>query len=222
MRNIEKIEKTLAAFKLFRSTLDSISKLQGKDEKIDDWISKEISSADFVIANLDKELSEAKRPKDTNEFLRIRLDGINAKMRVYHDALANCSEETEGRLLNALIDLKKSKEKIESTLKEHEPKIVEPEEQEIPERIKQINQVLVDNAMEKINLEDLSNKLGISLFYCVAELRGDMEDAVEKACKSVSNGVDEDGELATSESKHFLVKIVKKDDQLGILVFTNK
>lgn len=68
MRNIEKIEKTLDAFKLFRSTLDSISKLQGKDEKIDDWISKEISSADFVIANLDKELSEAKRPKDTNEF----------------------------------------------------------------------------------------------------------------------------------------------------------
>ena len=59
-----------------------------------------------------------------DDFAKVELDGINAQMKVYHEALKGCSDETEGKILDKLIELKKVKIELEKKInKPKEPVI---------------------------------------------------------------------------------------------------
>lgn len=230
-KDVNNLKIILEAFINFKGKL-----IQVKDAtdfgKLNEWLSKEIISAELVITSLDYELDKLQNGVN-DDFAKIELNGINAQMKVYHEALKDCSDETEGKILDKLIDLKKTKNEIEKRLNKHiEEPIIDskskntitktPIDQEIPDDIKEVNERLVDKALDGLDIQKLADTIGLSLFYCIAELRGTIEEAVKKSYLNILNKQVHGGLLSESKSEHFLVQVLEKDDQLGILVFINE
>jgi hypothetical protein len=53
-------------------------------------------------------------------------------------------------------------------------------------------------------------------------LRGTIEEAVKKSYLNIILKQSHGGVLSEEKSEHFLVQVVEKDDQLGVLVFINE
>lgn len=93
---------------------------------------------------------------------------------------------------------------------------------EIPDDIKEVNARLVDKVLDSLDIQNLADTIGVSLFYCIAELRGTIEEAVKKSYLNIILKQSRGGVLSEEKSEHFLVQVVEKDDQLGVLVFINE
>lgn len=229
-KDVNNLQILLEAFINFKGKLSQVK--DTSTGTLNEWISKEITSAELVIASLDYELD--KLQNDVNDdFVKVELDGINAQMKVYHEALKNCSDETEGQILDKLIELKKAKIELEKkTNKPIEEPVIDtkpknkitktPIDSEIPDDIKEVNARLVDKALEGLDVQKLADTIGLSLFYCIAELRGTMEEAVKKSYLNILNKQSHGGVLSEAKSEHFFVQVIEKDDQLGVLVFINE
>ena len=105
-KDINNLQILLESFTKFREKL-----IQVKDTStgtLNEWISKEIASAELVISSLSYELDKLQNVID-DDFAKVELDGVNAQMKVYHEALKGCLDETEGKILDKLIELKKVK-----------------------------------------------------------------------------------------------------------------
>ena len=120
-KDVNNLKVLLEAFINFKEKLNQVKNATDTGT-LNEWISKEITSAELVISSLDYELDKLQNGVNY-DFVKVELDGINAQMKVYHEALKNCSDETEGKILDKLIELKKAK--IESEKKINKP-IEEP------------------------------------------------------------------------------------------------
>ena len=120
-KDINNLQILLESFTKFKEKL-----IQVKDTStgtLNKWISKEITSAELVISSLSYELDKLQNVID-DDFAKVELDGVNAQMKVYHEALKGCSDETEGKILDKLIELKKVKIELEKKInKPKEPVI---------------------------------------------------------------------------------------------------
>ena len=229
-KDVNNLQILLESFTKFKETLIQVKNTS--TGTLNEWISKEITSAELVISSLDYELDKLRNGVD-DDFVKVELDGINAQMKVYHEALKDCSDETEGKILDKLIELKKAKieleKKINKPIKEpvtdSKPKnkiTKTPMDLEIPDDIKEVNARLVDKVLDELDIQNLADTIGVSLFYCIAELRGTIEEAVKKSYLNIILKQSHVGVLSEVKSEHFLVQVVEKDDQLGVLVFVNE
>lgn len=228
--DVNNLQILLESFTKFKETLIQVKNTS--TGKLNEWISKEITSAELVISSLDYELDKLRNGVD-DDFVKVELDGIDAQMKVYQEALKDCSDETEGKILDKLIELKKAKIELEKKINKHikEPvteskpknKITKtPMDLEIPDDIKEVNARLVDKVLDELDVQNLADTIGVSLFYCIAELRGTIEEAVKKSYLNIILKQSHSGVLSEVKSEHFLVQVVEKDDQLGVLVFVNE
>lgn len=227
-KDVNNLQILLEAFTKFKEKLSQVK--DTSTGTLNDWISKEITSAELVISSLDYELDRLRSNVD-DDILEIEMDGINAQMKVYHEALKGCSDEIEGKLLDKLIELKKAKIELEKKINAKNDGLVKSSNQygttintdtEIPDDIKEANAEVVDRALEKLDISTLAEELGISLFYCVAELRSTMEEAIKKSYLKRSNEQCHDNVLSEEKSEHFLVKVLEKNNQLCIQVYVYK
>ena len=229
-KDVNNLQILLESFTKFKETLIQVKNTS--TGTLNEWISKEITSAELVISSLDYELDKLRNGVD-DDFVKVELDGINAQMKVYQDALKDCSDETEGKILDKLIELKKAKidleKKINKPIKEPvteskpKNKITKTStDLEIPDDIKEVNARLVDKVLDELDIQNLADTIGVSLFYCIAELRGTIEEAVKKSYLNIILKQSHGGVLSEEKSEHFLVQVVEKDDQLGVLVFVNE
>lgn len=229
-KDVNNLQILLESFTKFKETLIQVKNTS--TGTLNEWISKEITSAELVISSLDYELDKLRNGVD-DDFVKVELDGINAQMKVYQDALKDCSDETEGKILDKLIELKKAKidleKKINKPIKEPvteskpKNKITKTStDLEIPDDIKEVNARLVDKVLDGLDIQNLADTIGVSLFYCIAELRGTIEEAVKKSYLNIILKQSHGGVLSEEKSEHFLVQVVEKDDQLGVLVFINE
>ena len=229
-KDVNNLKVLLEAFINFKEKLNQVKDTTDTGT-LNEWISKEITSAELVISSLDYELDRLRNGVD-DDFVKVELDGINAQMKVYQEALKDCSDETEGKILDKLIELKKAKielEKkinklIEEPVTESKPKKITKTSMdlEIPDDIKEVNARLVDKVLDNLDIQQLADTVGLSLFYCIAELRGTIEEAVKKSYLNIILKPLHGGLLSEEKSEHFLVQVVEKDDQLGVLVFINE
>ena len=230
-KDVNNLKVLLEAFIDFKKKLIQVKDVTDTGT-LNDWISKEITSAELVITSLDYELDKLQNSVN-DDFVKVELDGINAQMKVYQEALKDCSDETEGKILDRLIELKKTKNELEKKINnpieeqviDYKPKnkiTKTPIDLEIPDDIKEVNERLVDKALDGLDIQKLADIIGVSLFYCIAELRGTIEEAVKKSYLNILNKQVHGGLLSESKSEHFLVQVIEKDDQLGILVFINE
>ena len=229
-KDVNNLQILLESFTKFKETLIQVKNTS--TGTLNEWISKEITSAELVISSLDYELDKLRNGVD-DDFVKVELDGINAQMKIYQDALKDCSDETEGKILDKLIELKKAKidleKKINKPIKEPvteskpKNKITKTStDLEIPDDIKEVNARLVDKVLDELDIQNLADTIGVSLFYCIAELRGTIEEAVKKSYLNIILKQSHVGVLSEVKSEHFLVQVVEKDDQLGVLVFVNE
>ena len=229
-KDVNNLQILLESFTKFKKTLIQVKNTS--TGTLNEWISKEITSAELVISSLDYELDKLRNGVD-DDFVKVELDGIDAQMKVYQEALKDCSDETEGKILDKLIELKKAKidleKKINKSIKEPvteskpKNKITKTStDLEIPDDIKEVNARLVDKVLDELDIQNLADTIGISLFYCIAELRGTIEEAVKKSYLNIILKQSHSGVLSEVKSEHFLVQVVEKDDQLGVLVFVNE
>ena len=93
---------------------------------------------------------------------------------------------------------------------------------EIPDNVKEVNERLVNKVLDELDIQMLADTVGMSLFYCVAELRGTIEEAVKKSYLNVLLERSHGGLLSEAKSEHFLVQVIERDVQLGVLVFIDK
>lgn len=230
-KDVNNLKILLEAFINFKGKLIQV---KGSTDfgTLNDWLSKEITSAELVITSLDYELDKLQNGIN-DEFVKVELDGIDAQMKVYQEALKDCSDETEGKILDKLIELKKAKIELEKKIsKPIKESVIDskskntitktPIDPEIPDDIKEINAHLVDKALDGLDVQKLADTVGLSLFYCIAELRGTIEEAVKNSSLNILNKQVYGGLLSESKSEHFLVQVIEKDNQLGILVFINE
>lgn len=229
-KDVNNLQILLESFTKFKEVLIQVKNTS--TGTLNEWISKEITSAELVISSLDYELDKLRNGVD-DDFVKVELDGINAQMKVYHEALKDCSDETEGKILDKLIELKKAKIELEKKINkpikepvtESKPKnkITKTSmDLEIPDDIKEVNARLVDKVLDELDIQNLADTIGISLFYCIAELRGTIEEAVKKSYLNIILKQSHGDVLGEEKSEHFLVQVVEKDDQLGVLVFINE
>ena len=229
-KDVNNLQILLESFTKFKETLIQVKNTS--TGTLNEWISKEITSAELVISSLDYELDKLRNGVD-DDFVKVELDGINAQMKVYQDALKDCSDETEGKILDKLIELKKAKidleKKINKPIKEPvteskpKNKITKTStDLEIPDDIKEVNARLVDKVLDELDIQNLADTIGVSLFYCIAELRGTIEEAVKKSYLNIILKQSHVGVLSEVKYEHVLVQVVEKDDQLGVLVFVNE
>ena len=229
-KDVNNLQILLESFTKFKETLIQVKNTS--TGTLNEWISKEITSAELVISSLDYELDKLRNGVD-DDFVKVELDGINAQMKVYHEALKDCSDETEGKILDKLIELKKAKIELEKKINkpikepvtESKPKnkiTKTSTDLEIPDDIKEVNARLVDKVLDELDIQNLADTIGVSLFYCIAELRGTIEEAVKKSYLNIILKQSHGGVLSEEKSEHFLVQVVEKDDQLGVLVFINE
>lgn len=227
-KDINNLQILLESFKKFKEKL-----IQVKDTStgtLNEWVSKEITSAELVISSLSYELDKLQNVND--DFAKVELDGVNAQMKVYHEALKGCSDETEGKILDKLIELKKAKIELEKNINKPKEPVIDSKPKnkinktlmdlEIPDNVKEVNERLVDKVLDELDIQMLADTVGISLFYCVAELRGTIEEAVKKSYLNVLLERSHGGLLSEAKSEHFLVQVIERDDQLGVLVFIDK
>lgn len=230
-KDVNNLKVLLEAFINFKEKLNQVKNATDTGT-LNEWISKEITSAELVISSLDYELDKLQNGVNY-DFVKVELDGINAQMKVYHEALKNCSDETEGKILDKLIELKKAKIELEKKInKPIEEPVTESKPKnkitktsmdlEIPDDIKEVNARLVDKVLDSLDIQNLADTIGVSLFYCIAELRGTIEEAVKKSYLNIILKQSRGGVLSEEKSEHFLVQVVEKDDQLGVLVFINE
>lgn len=224
-KDVNNLQILLEAFINFKGKLSQVK--DTSTGTLNDWISKEITSAELVISSLDYELDKL-RSKVDDDILEVEIDGINAQMKVYHEALKGCSDEIEGKLLDKLIELKKAKIELEKKINAKNDGLVKSSNQYnttidtdtgIPDDIKEANAEVVDRALEKLDISTLAEELGISLFCCVAELRSTMEEAIKKSYLKRSNEQCNDNILSEEKSEHFLVKVLERNNQLCIQVY---
>jgi hypothetical protein len=195
-----------------------------------EWVSKEITSAELVISSLKYELDKLQNDVG-DDFVKVELDGVNAQMKVYHEALKCCSDETEGKILDKLIELKKVKVELEKKIDIEEPvtRSSKPKNKitkttidlEIPDNVKEVNARLVDKVIDGLDMQNLADTIGLSLFPCIAELRETIEKAIKKSYLNILLKQSHGEVLSEEKSEHFLIQVVEKDDQLGVLVFIN-
>lgn len=230
-KDVNNLKVLLEAFINFKEKLNQVKNATDTGT-LNEWISKEITSAELVISSLGYELDKLQNGVNY-DFVKVELDGINAQMKVYHEALKNCSDETEGKILDKLIELKKAKIELEKKInKPIEEPVTESKPKnkitktsmdlEIPDDIKEVNARLVDKVLDSLDIQQLADTIGLSLFYCIAELRGTIEEAVKKSYLNIVLKQSHDGMLSEEKSEHFLVQVVEKDDQLGVLIFINE
>ena len=189
---------------------------------LNEWISKEIASAELVISSLSYELDKLQNVID-DDFAKVELDGVNAQMKVYHEALKGCSDETEGKILDKLIELKKVKIELEKKINKPKEPVIDSKPKtnktlmdlEIPDNVKEVNERLVDKVLDELDIQMLADTVGMSLFYCVAELRGTIEEAVKKSYLNVLLERSHGGLLSEAKSEHFLVQVIERDGQIG-------
>lgn len=230
-KDVNNLKILLEAFTNFKGKLIQV---KGSTDfgTLNDWLSKEITSAELVITSLDYELDKLQNGIN-DDFVKVELDGIDAQMKVYQEALKDCSDKTEGKILDKLIELKKAKIELEKKIsKPIKESVIDskskntitktPIDPEIPDDIKEINAHLVDKALDGLDVQKLADTVGLSLFYCIAELRGTIEEAVKNSSLNIINKQVYGGLLSESKSEHFLVQVIEKDNQLGILVFINE
>ena len=228
-KDVNNLQILLESFTEFKEKLIQVK--NASTGILNDWISKEITSAEMVIASLGSELDKLRNSVD-DDFVKVELDGVNAQIKVYHEALKDCSDETEGKILDKLIELKKTKIELEKKInKPIEEPVTESKPKnkisktstdlEIPDDIKEINARLVDKVLDELDVQKLADTIGLSLFYCIAELRGTIEEAVKKSYLNIILKQSQGGVLSEEKSEHFLVQVVEKDDQLGVLIFIN-
>lgn len=225
-KDINNLQILLESFTKFREKL-----IQVKDTctgTLNEWISKEIASAELVISSLSYELDKLQNVID-DDFAKVELDGVNAQMKVYHEALKGCSDETEGKILDKLIELKKVKIELEKKINKPKEPVINSKPKnktlmdlEIPDNVKEVNERLVDKVLDELDIQMLADTVGMSLFYCVAELRGTIEEAVKKSYLNVLLERPHGELLSEAKSEHFLVQVIERNDQLGVLVFIDK
>lgn len=226
-KDINNLQILLESFTKFKEKLIQVK--DASNGTLNEWISKEITSAELVISSLSYELDKLQNVID-DDFAKVELDGVNAQMKVYHEALKGCPDKTEGKILDKLIELKKVKIELEkkiNKLKEpvigSKPKINKTlMDLEIPDNVKEVNERLVDKVLDELDIQMLADTAGMSLFYCVAELRGTIEEAVKKSYLNVLLERPHGELLSGAKSEHFLVQVIERDGQLGVLVFIDK
>jgi hypothetical protein len=226
-KDVNNLQILLESFTKFKEKLGQVR--DTSTGTLYEWVSKEITSAELVISSLNYELDNL-RNDINDDFVKVELDGVNAQMKVYHEALKCCSDETEGKILDKLIELKKFKTELEKKINIEEPVTeFKPKNNitktsidlEIPDNVKDVNARLVDKVMEGLDMQNLADTIGLSLFPCIAELRETIEKAIKKSYLNIILKQSHGGVLSEEKSEHFLIQVVEKDDQLGVLVFIN-
>ena len=226
-KDVNNLQILLESFTKFKEKLGQVK--DTSTGTLYEWVSKEITSAELVISSLNYELDKL-RNDVCDDFVKVELDGINAQMKVYHEALKCCSDETEGKILDKLIELKKIKAELEKKIDIEEPVTeFKPKNNitktsidlEIPDNVKDVNARLVDKVMEGLDMQNLADTIGLSLFPCIAELRETIEEAIKKSYLNILLKQSHGKVLSEEKSEHFLIQVVEKDDQLGVLVFLN-
>ena len=226
-KDVNNLQILLESFTKFKEQLSQVR--DTSTGTLYEWVSKEITSAELVISSLNYELDKLRNDVG-DDFVKVELDGVNAQMKVYHEALKCCSDETEGKILDKLIELKKAKTELERKINIEEPviefnsknKITKTSiDLEIPDNAKELNARLVDKVMDGLDMQNLADTIGLSLFPCIAELRETIEKAIKKSYLNILLKQPHGGVLSEEKSEHFLIQVVEKDDQLGVLVFLN-
>jgi hypothetical protein len=227
-KDVNNLQILLESFTKFKEKLGQVK--DTSTGTLYEWVSKEITSAELVISSLNYELDKLRNDVG-DDFVKVELDGVNAQMKVYHEALKCCSDETEGKILDKLIELKKVKVELEKKINIEEPVIrsSKPKNKitkttidlEIPDNVKEVNARLVDKVMEGLDMQNLADTIGLSLFPCIAELRETIEKAIKKSYLNILLKQSHGEVLSEEKSEHFLIQVVEKDDQLGVLVFIN-
>lgn len=202
MKELEVKKDVLNIFKKFLNEIQK-SYRNCEDGKFKKWLNEEITSAELVISSLDYETHKTKN----DGLLELELSGIEAQIKVYLDALSDCDDKTEGKILDKLIELKKERDTIKSQLDTLD-KTTESE---------CINETLVNEIMLSLDIQYFAEKVGIDVFDCANELRDTLERAINKAHKVFKTDVFQDN-LAYEESLHFFVKILKKSKNISILL----
>ena len=226
-KDVNNLQVLLESFTKFKEKLGQVK--DTSTGTLYEWVSKEITSAELVISSLNYELDKLRNDVG-DDFVKVELDGVNAQMKVYHEALKCCSDETEGKILDKLIELKKFKTELEKKINIEEPVTeFKPKNNitkttidlEIPDNVKNVNARLVDKVMEGLDMQNLADTIGLSLFPCIAELRETIEKAIKKSYLNIILKQSHGEVLSEEKSEHFLIQVVEKDDQLGVLVFIN-
>ena len=226
-KDINNLQILLESFTKFKEKLGQVR--DTSTGTLYEWVSKEITSAELVISSLNYELDKLRNDVG-DDFVKVELDGVNAQMKVYHEALKCCSDETEGKILDKLIELKRFKTELEKKINIEEPVTeFKPKNNitktsidlEIPDNVKEVNARLVDKVMEGLDMQNLADTIGLSLFPCIAELRETIEKAIKKSYLNIILKQSHGEVLSEEKSEHFLIQVVEKDDQLGVLVFIN-
>ena len=226
-KDVNNLQILLESFTKFKEKLGQVR--DTSTGTLYEWVSKEITSAELVISSLNYELDKLRNDVG-DDFVKVELDGVNAQMKVYHEALKCCSDETEGKILDKLIELKKVKVELEKKINIEEPVTeFKPKNNitkttidlEIPDNVKNVNARLVDKVMEGLDMQNLADTIGLSLFPCIAELRETIEKAIKKSYLNILLKQSLGEVLSEEKSEHFLIQVVEKDDQLGVLVFIN-
>ena len=226
-KDVNNLQILLESFTKFKEKLGQVR--DTSTGTLYEWVSKEITSAELVISSLNYELDKLRNDVG-DDFVKVELDGVNAQMKVYHEALKCCSDETEGKILDKLIELKKVKVELEKKINIEEPVTeFKPKNNitkttidlEIPDNVKNVNARLVDKVMEGLDMQNLADTIGLSLFPCIAELRETIEKAIKKSYLNILLKQSHGEVLSEEKSEHFFIQVVEKDDQLGVLVFIN-
>ena len=226
-KDVNNLQILLESFTKFKEKLGQVR--DTSTGTLYEWVSKEITSAELVISSLNYELDKLRNDVG-DDFVKVELDGVNAQMKVYHEALKCCSDETEGKILDKLIELKRFKTELEKKINIEEPVTeFKPKNNitktsidlEIPDNVKEVNARLVDKVMEGLDMQNLADTIGLSLFPCIAELRETIEKAIKKSYLNIILKQSHGEVLSEEKSEHFLIQVVEKDDQLGVLVFIN-
>lgn len=226
-KDVNNLQILLESFTKFKEKLGQVK--DTSTGTLYEWVSKEITSAELVISSLNYELDKLRNDVG-DDFVKVELDGINAQMKVYHEALKCCSDETEGKILDKLIELKKIKTGLEKKINIEKPvtefkpknKITKTSiDLEIPDNVKEVNARLVDKVIDGLDMQNLADTIGLSLFPCIAELRETIEKAIKKSYLNILLKQSHGEVLSEEKSEHFLIQVVEKDDQLGVLVFIN-
>lgn len=215
------IKKAKMLYEAQKAYVDKLlSFIDGNEPNNDfkDWLNKQLISAKLeerVRQDIYKKMVP-ETYKDLN-YLEIKLEGVKAKMKVYDEHLKSCDDETEGKLLSALIKLKKNKEHLETEIKslieKDAPKDI-PEELDTS-HVEVDKEAMVQAAVDGVDIQGMSTKLGIPEEDCYNELKNCILNALSKAIDSNKN--------QTGLSKHFMVQIIKlPDDNFAIKVFGKK
>lgn len=210
---IKKKEVLLNAQKVYVESLVDAQLIADGNEEYNIWLKNELDKATKTKNQIEQEIRDLKSETYLdNEYLKVKLDGIKAKMRVYHNALLNCSNDaTEEKLLSSLVKLKKVKENLEKELQtSKEKQINKKQDHDFLDKTRTYY-LNLDTAIECMDISEIADVLGIPEYQCLNELKSVVKKAYGRAnmLKTSDNNM-----RITEMSEHFKVIVYSNDGGL--------